>query len=132
MTENDDLRFEPPESNQVGDTLRVFVKRGPDGAPIVDTKLEDHSGIGKVVGKKRGPMSEAGLSSRTGALQEQVDVLRRHIRTGGVADDLRVEEGYRHLWALADIVHEMALVIEDLQRRQRAADGYPLLKEPEA
>jgi hypothetical protein len=29
VTEDDDLRFEAPDPNQVGDTLRIFIKARP-------------------------------------------------------------------------------------------------------
>lgn len=37
---SDSLRFEPP-GPQSGDLLKVIVRLGPDGKPIIDTQLSD-------------------------------------------------------------------------------------------
>jgi hypothetical protein len=41
---SDDLKFEPPEPQREGDTLRLFIQRGPHGEPIVDTHLSNRRG----------------------------------------------------------------------------------------
>lgn len=38
---DENLRFVPPDLHEVGDTLRIFIKKGPDGRAIIDTLLEN-------------------------------------------------------------------------------------------
>ncbi len=39
----DDLPKDP--KTDVGDELRIFIRRGPEREPTIDTKIEDHSGL---------------------------------------------------------------------------------------
>jgi hypothetical protein len=78
---SDVLQFKPP-GPQSGDRLRVLVRRGPDGKPVVDTHLTD----------SRRPQSEAPTSHVEGEMRLMREIVRLTIEAERLANDRHPDE----------------------------------------